>query len=127
MPPQAGSRATPSGLVCLAADKPGGWSLPERSDRSDAPDHRHVRSYLQRHVPPSPDRRRRGLYQASIHSKIALASWERVAQVWRSSSSTCSEEKKLSARALSKQSPTEPIEPRSPAPRRRCPNAHEVY
>src|SRR5690242_1489289 len=29
MPPQAGSRVTPSGLVCLAADKPGGWSLPE--------------------------------------------------------------------------------------------------
>src|SRR4051794_13235515 len=54
MPPQAGSRATPSGLVCLAADKSGGWSLPERSDRSDAPDQRHVRSYLQRHVTPSP-------------------------------------------------------------------------
>ena len=46
---------TPSGLVCLAADKPGGWSLPEMSDRSDAPDQRHVRSYLQRHVTPSPD------------------------------------------------------------------------
>lgn len=47
---------TPSGLVCLAADKPGGWSLPARFDRSDAPDQRHVRSYLQRHVTPYSDR-----------------------------------------------------------------------
>src|SRR3954454_14644574 len=59
--------------------------------------------------------RRVGLYQHSIQSKIALAIWSRVSQRCSSSSSSCSEPKKLSATLLSKQSPIERIEPSDPA------------
>lgn len=45
----------------------------------------------------------------------------------RPSSSHSSVVKKLSAIALSKPSPTEPIESRTPARRQRAPNANEVY
>jgi hypothetical protein len=68
-----------------------------------------------------------GLYQHSIHSKIALASSSRVCQAFVSSSSSCIVPQKDSIIALSKQSPTVPIEASRPAVRRRCPNAHEVY
>ena len=53
--------------------------------------------------------RRVGLYQASIHSKIAPASWSQLSQSCSSSSSCCRVEKKLSAAALSKQSPMVPV------------------
>jgi len=45
----------------------------------------------------------------------------------RSSSSHSKVAKKLSASALSKQSPTDPIEGRTPACRQRSPKAMEVY
>ncbi len=52
---------------------------------------------------------------------------ETLAHRRRSSSSHSSVAKKLSHIALSKQSPTEPIEGRTPASRQRWPKASEVY
>src|ERR1019366_10460927 len=49
-----------------------------------------------------------------------------VSQCRRSNSSSCKVPKKLSAMALSRASPIEPIEPRMPAARNRLPKAQEV-
>src|SRR5271165_1219523 len=62
-----------------------------------------------------------------MYSKIAEASSALVSQCRRSNSSSCKVPKKLSAIALSRASPTEPIEPRMPAARSRLPKAQEVY
>ena len=70
--------------------------------------------------------RRRGLYQASIHSKIACDSWTFVSYRWVSRTSRCIVDQKHSIIALSTEA-TRPIEPRSPAWRSRCPNAQEMY
>jgi hypothetical protein len=59
--------------------------------------------------------------------KTAMRAWERVAKRWRSSSSHSRVAKKLSVMALSKQSPTEPMEATRPASPSRRPNASEVY
>ena len=60
-----------------------------------------------------------------LEHRLRASAW-----VWkrrRSSSSHSSVAKKLSHIALSKQSPTEPIEGRTPASRQRIPKAIEVY
>lgn len=62
-----------------------------------------------------------------MYSKIAWASWRRVSQRRRSSSSTWRVAKKDSAMALSRASPTVPIDPRMPAWRSLWPNTQEVY
>ncbi len=62
-----------------------------------------------------------------MYSKIAEASSALVSQCRRSNSSSCKVPKKLSAMALSRASPIEPIEPRMPAARNRLPKAQEVY
>ena len=68
-----------------------------------------------------------GLYQHSIHSNIAVASWLWVRHVLELRSSSCMAPQNDSIIELSKQSPTDPIDGTSPAARTRCPNAHEVY
>ena len=70
--------------------------------------------------------RRRGLYQASIHSKIACDSWTFVSHRWVSRSSRCIVDQNDSIIVLSTEA-TRPIEPGSPAWCSRCPNAQEVY
>jgi hypothetical protein len=70
--------------------------------------------------------RRRGLYQASIPSKIACDSWTFVSYRWVSTTSRCIVDQNDSIIALSTEA-TRSIEPRSPAWRSRCPNAQEVY
>ncbi len=67
------------------------------------------------------------LYQPSMKSNTALRASICVRNRCRSRSSHSSVAKKLSHIALSKQSPTEPIEGRTPASRQREPNAIEVY
>jgi hypothetical protein len=62
-----------------------------------------------------------------MYSKMASRAAARVGQSRRWSSSTLRVAKRLSATALSKQSPTEPIDGTRPAARRRCPKASEVY
>ena len=71
--------------------------------------------------------RRWVLYHPSMKSKIARRASADVRNDDRSSSSHSSVAKKLSHIAWSKQSPTDPIEGRTPAARQRCPNASEVY
>ena len=71
--------------------------------------------------------RRRGLYQASIHSKMAAASSRRVVQVYRSNNSRCRVPKNDSIIALSNEEPTRSIEPSKPAARSRWPKAYAVY
>ena len=66
------------------------------------------------------------LCQISRYSKIAFASSIRVRQRLRSNSSTCIRDQNDSIIALSKQSPTEPIEGSSPESIARCVNAQEV-
>src|SRR6266851_6941891 len=65
--------------------------------------------------------RRWGLYQPSMKSKTAMRASTWVLKRRRSSSSHSSVAKKLSHIALSKQSPTEPIEGRTPASSQRLP------
>src|SRR5450755_5093969 len=62
-----------------------------------------------------------------MKSKIAIRAWTWVLNRRRSSSSHSRVAKKLSHMALSKQSPTEPIEGRTPASRQRWRKAMEVY
>jgi len=62
-----------------------------------------------------------------MNSKTALRASLGVLKLRRLSSSHSSEAKKLSHMALSKQSPTEPIEGRTPAFSQRWPNARDVY
>src|ERR1700675_2504185 len=62
-----------------------------------------------------------------MNSKTAMRASIWVRKWRRSSSSHSSVAKKLSHIALSKQSPTEPIEGRTPASRQRIPKAIEVY
>ena len=62
-----------------------------------------------------------------MNSKMAMRASTWVLKRRRSSSSHSSVAKKLSHIALSKQSPTEPIEGRTPASRQRWPKASEVY
>src|SRR6266404_7928983 len=62
-----------------------------------------------------------------MNSKIAMRASIWVLKRRRSSSSHSSVAKKLSHIALSKQSPTEPIDGRTPASRQRRPKAIEVY
>src|SRR4051812_4413881 len=69
----------------------------------------------------------KGLYQHSIHSNTAAASSALVDHFLVSRSSSCIVPQNDSITALSKQSPTVPIEPSSPASRRRFPNAQHVY
>ena len=68
-----------------------------------------------------------GLYQHSIHSIIADASSPLVCHLHVSSSSICMLPQNDSIMALSKQSPTVPIDPRSPDSRRRFPYVIAVY
>ena len=75
---------------------------------------------------PSKVWRRCRLCQISRYSKIALASSIRVCQRLRSNSSTCIRDQNDSIIALSKQSPTEPIEGSSPESIARGVNAQEV-
>ena len=70
--------------------------------------------------------RRRGLYQASIPSKIACDSWTFVSHRWVSRTSRYIVDQNDSIIALSTEA-TRPIEPGSLAWRSRCPNAQEVY
>ena len=70
--------------------------------------------------------RRRGLYQASIHSKIACDSWTFVSHRWVSRTSRYIVDQNDSIIALSTEA-TRPIEPGSLAWRSRCPNAQDVY
>lgn len=70
--------------------------------------------------------RRCRLCQISRYSKIALARSTRVCQRFRSSSSACIRDQNDSTVALSKQSPTEPIEGSSPESTARWVNAHEA-
>ncbi len=70
--------------------------------------------------------RRRGLYQASIHSKIAEDNWAGVAQSRVSSSSRCIVDQNDSI-MVSTLEATRPIDPSRPASRSRCPNTHDVY
>ena len=70
--------------------------------------------------------RRRGLYQASIHSKIAEDSWAGESQSRVSSSSRCMVDQNDSMRVLSTLEATRPIEPSSPSLRNRCPNTQDV-
>ena len=58
---------------------------------------------------------------------MALRASAWVANRWRSRSSHSSVAKKLSAIALSWQSPTEPIEATTPRSRQRFANAYDVY
>ena len=60
--------------------------------------------------------RRCGLYQPSMKSKMAIFAWAWLSKRRRSSSSHSSVAKKLSHMALSKQSPSEPMEDRMPPP-----------
>src|SRR5215218_11227835 len=62
-----------------------------------------------------------------MKSNTAVRSPARVGQAWRSSSSHSKVAKKLSATALSRASPTVPIEATKPASRSRRPNARLVY
>jgi hypothetical protein len=62
-----------------------------------------------------------------MNEKIAWRASARVAKCSRSRSSHSNVAKKLSHIALSKQSPTEPIEGRTPASRQRCPKVIDVY
>ena len=75
---------------------------------------------------PSEVCRRCLLCQISRYSKIALASSMRVRQRFRSSSSTCIRDQNDSTIALSKQSPTEPIDGNRPESTARWVNAQEV-
>ncbi len=75
---------------------------------------------------PSEEWRRWRLWKISRSSKIAFASSTRVRHRFRSSNSTCTRLRNDSMTALSKQSPTEPIEGRRPEWRARLVNAHEV-
>ena len=68
----------------------------------------------------------RRLWKISVYSKIALASSTRVRHRWRSRSSTCIWLQNDSMTALSKQSPTEPIDGRRPESIARRVNAQEV-
>ena len=70
--------------------------------------------------------RRWRLCQISRYSKIALANSMRECLRLRSSSSTCMRDQNDSTMALSKQSPTEPIEGSSPELTARWVNAQEV-
>ena len=67
------------------------------------------------------------LYHPSMNSKMAARASACVAKVVRASSSHSSVAKKLSAIALSKQSPTEPIDSATPHSRQRPPKASDVY
>lgn len=71
--------------------------------------------------------RRAGLYQASIHSKIAAPSSARDDQVCRSRSSRCIVDQNDSIIVLSTLDATRPIDPRSPASRSRWPKIQDVY
>src|SRR3979409_537924 len=71
--------------------------------------------------------RRRGLYQASIHSKIAWDSWVLVSHRWVSRSSRCIVDQNDSIMVLSTDEATRPIEPSSPAWRGLCWNAQAGY
>ena len=75
---------------------------------------------------PSELCRRCRLCQISRYSKIALASSRRVCQRLRSPSSTCIRGQNDSTIALSKQSPTEPIDGNSAESTARRVNAQEV-
>src|SRR6266852_8814189 len=66
-------------------------------------------------------------HKPSMNSKTAMRASVWVLKRRRSSSSHSSVAKKLSHIALSRQSPTEPIEGRTPASRQRWPKASEVY
>ena len=70
--------------------------------------------------------RRCRLCQISRYSKIAFASSMRVRQRFRSPSSTCIGDQNDSIIALSKQSPTEPIDRSRPEWTARWVNAQEV-
>jgi hypothetical protein len=70
--------------------------------------------------------RRRGLYQPSIHSRIAADSCSVLFHERVSSSSRCTVDQKLSTMALSSELATRLMLPSSPAARRRCPNAQLV-
>src|SRR3954465_8192319 len=62
-----------------------------------------------------------------MYSKISLVSSWRVGQERRCTSSFLSVAKKLSATALSKQSPLDPIEREMPASRAAWPKARDTY
>jgi len=62
-----------------------------------------------------------------MYSKTSRRACARLRNVRRSSSSHSSVAKKLSQSALSKQSPTDPIDGRTPASSHRLPKAIEVY
>src|SRR3984893_13080105 len=66
-------------------------------------------------------------HNPSMKSYTAMRASAWVLKLVRSSSSHSSVAKKLSHMALSKQSPTEPIEGRTPASAQRLPKASEVY
>src|ERR1700730_7170479 len=66
-------------------------------------------------------------HKPSMNSKTAMRASVWVLKRRRSSSSHSSVAKKLSHIALSKQSPTEPMDGRTPAFSQRWPNANEVY
>jgi hypothetical protein len=68
-----------------------------------------------------------GVVPAFDELKTAMRASPWVLKRRRSSSGHSSVAKKLSHLALSKQSPTEPIEGRTPAGRQRWPKASEVY
>ena len=68
-----------------------------------------------------------GLYQPSIHSRIALESCSMLFHVRVSSSSRCMVDQKLSTTLLSTELATRPMLPSRPAARNRCPNAQLVY
>src|SRR3954447_21379843 len=70
--------------------------------------------------------RRRGLYQASIHSKIAAPSSSGVSQIRWSRSSRCMVDQNDSIIELSTEEATRPMDPSSPASRSRCPNTQDV-
>ena len=71
--------------------------------------------------------RRRGLYQPSIHVKIAMRASANVFQLRLSISSHSRLAKKLSAIALSYASPTLPIDGRTPISLQRLPNSKLEY